>query len=297
MRVLFAAAIAAVALPAVPAMAQTPRQEYRENVRDVQRDCNRELRRADSRREYDREMRECRREMRQAQREYRRDSRDWRQYRNYDYNRLPRGTNAYYADQYYRDGRYYQERRLSRNDRIYRGNDGRYYCRRSDGTTGLIVGGVAGGFLGNALSNGRNATLGTLLGAAAGAALGCSAQPPALRWARRSIAARSAAANAFATQAGEGSVLRHRALFVAADKGGQRERLVKVRRKTLSRGYHCRQCQRAAGKADRPRQADEILHCKSRRSGSGLRTFASQSSPARGRWHAQHDGGGGSRSL
>ncbi|MCH7863489.1 MAG: glycine zipper 2TM domain-containing protein, partial [Proteobacteria bacterium] len=72
------------------------------------------------------------------------------------------------------DGRYYRERRLSRNDRVYRGNDGRYYCRRSDGTTGLIVGGVAGGLLGNALSDGRNATLGTLLGAAAGAALGSS---------------------------------------------------------------------------------------------------------------------------
>ncbi|RYY43315.1 MAG: glycine zipper 2TM domain-containing protein, partial [Sphingomonadales bacterium] len=100
--------------------------------------------------------------------------RDYRTYRNYDYNRLPRGENAYWADDYYRDGRYYQERRLSRNDRIYRGRDGRYYCRRSDGTTGLIVGGIAGGLFGNAIAGGRNATLGTLLGAAAGAALGSS---------------------------------------------------------------------------------------------------------------------------
>lgn len=99
---------------------------------------------------------------------------DWRRYRNYDHNRLPRGVNRYYADDYYRDGRYYRERRLTRNDRIYRGRDGRYYCRRNDGTTGLIVGGVAGGLLGNALSSGGNATLGTLLGAAAGAALGHS---------------------------------------------------------------------------------------------------------------------------
>ena len=39
--------------------------------------------------------------------------------------------------QHYHAGRY-RERRLGRRDRIYRGGDGRYYCRRSDGTTGLI---------------------------------------------------------------------------------------------------------------------------------------------------------------
>ena len=46
------------------------------------------------------------------------------------------------APRYYRDGRY-EERDLGRDERVYRGRDGRYYCRRSDGTTGLIVGGVA----------------------------------------------------------------------------------------------------------------------------------------------------------
>ena len=97
---------------------------------------------------------------------------DWHTYRNYDYNRPP--NTPYYADQYYRDGRYYQERRLSRNDRIYRGRDGRYYCRRSDGTTGLIVGGAVGALVGNSLSSGRSSVLGTLLGAGAGAALGSS---------------------------------------------------------------------------------------------------------------------------
>src|SRR5579875_813008 len=95
---------------------------------------------------------------------------DWHTYRNYDYNRPP-GT-TYYPDQYYRDGRYYSERRLSRADRIYRGRDGQYYCRRSDGTTGLIVGGVLGGLIGNGLASGGSETLGTLLGAGAGAALG-----------------------------------------------------------------------------------------------------------------------------
>ena len=93
-------------------------------------------------------------------------------YGGYDYNRPDPRYGGYYADQYYRDDRRYQERRLSRNDRIYRGRDGRYYCRRDDGTTGLIVGGLAGGVLGNILAPGGSEVLGTILGAGAGAAIG-----------------------------------------------------------------------------------------------------------------------------
>jgi hypothetical protein len=78
----------------------------------------------------------------------------------------------YYAEQYYRDDPRYHERRLRSSDRIYVGRDGRYYCRRSDGTTGLIVGGIAGGVLGNIIAPGGSKTLGTLLGAAGGAAAG-----------------------------------------------------------------------------------------------------------------------------
>ena len=84
----------------------------------------------------------------------------------------PAAGGYYYADQYYRDGRYYRERRLSYNDRIYRGRDGRYYCRRSDGTTGLIIGAGVGALIGNRLDNGRSSLLGTLIGAAAGGAIG-----------------------------------------------------------------------------------------------------------------------------
>ena len=79
---------------------------------------------------------------------------------------------AYYADDYYRDGRYYRERRLSSNDRIYRGRDGRYYCRRNDGTTGLIIGAGVGALIGNSLDGGRSSTLGTIIGAVAGGAIG-----------------------------------------------------------------------------------------------------------------------------
>lgn len=80
----------------------------------------------------------------------------------------------YYADQYYRDGPRYRERRLHRGDTIYRGRDDRYYCRRSDGTTGLIVGGLAGGVLGNIIAPGGSKTLGTILGGAGGAVIGQS---------------------------------------------------------------------------------------------------------------------------
>lgn len=82
------------------------------------------------------------------------------------------GGNPYYADQYYRDGPNYAPRRLNNNDRIFAGRDGRYYCRRNDGTTGLIVGGLAGGALGTALRPGGSGLLGALLGGAAGAAAG-----------------------------------------------------------------------------------------------------------------------------
>ncbi len=62
--------------------------------------------------------------------------------------------------------------RIGDNDYIYRDNDGRYYCKRPDGTTGLIVGGLAGGVLGNVIAPGGSKTLGTLLGAGAGALAG-----------------------------------------------------------------------------------------------------------------------------
>ncbi len=67
-----------------------------------------------------------------------------------------------------------QGRYLSRNDEIYYGNDGQAYCRRSDGTTGLVVGAALGGVFGNVVDGGRRRVLGTLLGGAGGALLGRS---------------------------------------------------------------------------------------------------------------------------
>lgn len=73
---------------------------------------------------------------------------------------------------YDRQGRYVQPRAVRANDRVWRGDDGRYYCKRDNGTTGLIIGGAAGALLGREIDGGRNRTLGTILGAAGGALLG-----------------------------------------------------------------------------------------------------------------------------
>lgn len=89
-----------------------------------------------------------------------------------DYTQDDRYENGYDPSRYYRSGPNYQERTLSANDRVYAGNDGRYYCKRSDGTTGLIVGGAAGGILGNVIDGGHSRIVGTLLGGAAGALAG-----------------------------------------------------------------------------------------------------------------------------
>ncbi|MBC7160013.1 MAG: glycine zipper 2TM domain-containing protein [Porphyrobacter sp.] len=86
---------------------------------------------------------------------YRDDDRRWdRRDRRYD-----RYDNRY--------GRYDQPR-----GRSWRGRDGRGYCKKNDGTTGLIVGGAVGALLGREVDGGRDRTLGTVLGAAGGALLG-----------------------------------------------------------------------------------------------------------------------------
>ena len=69
-------------------------------------------------------------------------------------------------------GRRAKERALRSNDVVWRGDDGRYHCRREDGTTGLIVGAAAGALLGRELAGRGERTLGAIVGGAAGALLG-----------------------------------------------------------------------------------------------------------------------------
>lgn len=56
--------------------------------------------------------------------------------------------------------------------REWRDDRGRVRCRKPDGTTGLVVGGVAGALLGRTIDTRGDRTLGTLGGAAAGALAG-----------------------------------------------------------------------------------------------------------------------------
>lgn len=110
-----------------------------------------------------------RREDRWDRREDRRDRREDR----WDRRHPRRARRGWDPARYYRyDPHRYPPRRLGRHDRIYRGYDNRYYCRRDDGTTGLIVGGIAGGVLGNVITPGGSKTLGTIIGAGAGALIG-----------------------------------------------------------------------------------------------------------------------------
>lgn len=64
-----------------------------------------------------------------------------------------------------------QQRRRS-TYKEWRGRDGRRYCRKPNGTTGLVVGGVAGALVGRSIDTSGDRTAGTLLGAAAGALAG-----------------------------------------------------------------------------------------------------------------------------
>jgi uncharacterized protein YcfJ len=55
---------------------------------------------------------------------------------------------------------------------VWRGNDGRYRCRRDDGTTGLVIGAIGGALAGRAVDTRGDRSLGTLLGAVGGGLLG-----------------------------------------------------------------------------------------------------------------------------
>lgn len=74
-----------------------------------------------------------------------------------------------YRDRYYGD-RYnrYEPRR------VWRGDDGRYYCKRDDGTTGLVIGALLGGVVGNQVAGRGDRGLGTVIGAVGGGLLGRS---------------------------------------------------------------------------------------------------------------------------
>jgi hypothetical protein len=91
----------------------------------------------------------------------------------YDHSRRHYSREDYrrgYRDDY-RGYRNYGEP-VYRNTRVWRGDNGRYYCRKQDGTTGLLIGGAAGALLGREIDGGYDRTAGTLIGGVVGALLG-----------------------------------------------------------------------------------------------------------------------------
>jgi hypothetical protein len=82
------------------------------------------------------------------------------------------GRRAHDAHRYDTRGRYVEPVRITRDDQIWRGRDGRYYCRRDNGTTGLVIGAAVGALVGREIDGGRDRTLGTVLGAVGGGLLG-----------------------------------------------------------------------------------------------------------------------------
>jgi hypothetical protein len=164
-----------------------PREVARsyDRVQEERRDLARAQYRGDPR-----DIREESRELYRAQREFRQDRADlyragWdddRRRGGWDDDDRRHGQKngcgwnrpGWHAEQFYRPGNNYQPRYLGANDQIWRGYDNRYYCRRSDGTTGLIIGGLTGGTLGNVLAPGGSKVLGSIIGGTLGAVIGSS---------------------------------------------------------------------------------------------------------------------------
>ncbi len=69
-------------------------------------------------------------------------------------------------------GRYRQPRRITRDSHVWRGRDGRYYCKRDNGTTGLLIGAGVGALAGHEIAGNGDRTIGAILGGVLGGALG-----------------------------------------------------------------------------------------------------------------------------
>ena len=99
---------------------------------------------------------------------------DWqrRGYGNDRYNGRDARYNGRYNDRY--DDRYDRRSVRGWNGQSWRGNDGRTYCRRDNGTTGLLIGGAAGALAGSEIAGRGDRTVGAIIGGIGGALLGRS---------------------------------------------------------------------------------------------------------------------------
>lgn len=158
---MIALAVAVTGVLATPAVSQSRSEQARWDQAQRRFDAERDL--------YERE-----RDRYEASR--RRGGYGYRGDRDYGYDYRDGYVRDYDASRYYRDDARYQERVLTSDDHVYRGSDGRYYCRRSDGTTGLVIGAGAGALLGRAIDGGRSRTGGTIVGGVLGALIGRSVE-------------------------------------------------------------------------------------------------------------------------
>ena len=80
------------------------------------------------------------------------------------YGKADEGANFYRK----KDRRYYASRdqRINGDTRIWRGNDGRYRCKKDNGTTGLLIGGAVGGLAGHEIAGRGDRTVGAIIGGA-----------------------------------------------------------------------------------------------------------------------------------
>ncbi|HWT12067.1 MAG TPA: glycine zipper 2TM domain-containing protein [Allosphingosinicella sp.] len=75
----------------------------------------------------------------------------------------------------------YEEEGEEYRGQTWRGEDGRVHCRRSDGTTGLIVGAGAGALVGRGIDTRGERATGTIIGGIAGALAGRAVERSATR--------------------------------------------------------------------------------------------------------------------
>lgn len=91
---------------------------------------------------------------------------------NWEHNRHYKNRRDRDRRSYGRNNRHdYRGDRVSRNTRVWNRN-GRYYCQKENGTTGLLIGGAVGALAGHEVAGSGNRTLGALIGAAGGGLLG-----------------------------------------------------------------------------------------------------------------------------
>jgi hypothetical protein len=158
-----ALAIAPLAAAATPASAQTRAEQYRWEQAQRRFDAEQRI--------YERERAAYEYARRRSGGYGYRDGYRDRGYANDDYS-WRGGSSDWEPSRYYREDPRYTERPLSSTDEVYRGSDGRYYCRRSDGTTGLVVGAGVGALVGHGIDSHGERTTGTVIGGVLGALLG-----------------------------------------------------------------------------------------------------------------------------